>query len=146
VVRQADQRQLKKKWRTMSIAQPTVNADPMNSRVTVTDVDMPFGSMVRFIFKWTLASIPTMVILGGLAFFMAMAAGAAAGTWRARQDAAAVESVNNARAIREASDPAALRPRGAIARCDNGTYVIAPADPSDICRGTRNIAVWFTNK
>ena len=32
-------------------------------RVVVTDIDMPFGSMVVFIIKWTLASIPAIIIL-----------------------------------------------------------------------------------
>lgn len=32
-------------------------------RVIVTDFDMPFGSMVLFIIKWVLASIPAMLIL-----------------------------------------------------------------------------------
>lgn len=32
-------------------------------RVTVTDVQMPFGSMVVFIFKWAIASIPAMLLL-----------------------------------------------------------------------------------
>ena len=32
-------------------------------RVVVQDVDMPFGSMVVFIIKWTLASIPALIIL-----------------------------------------------------------------------------------
>jgi hypothetical protein len=35
----------------------------MRQRVIVTDVDMPFGSMVVFIIKWTLASIPALIIL-----------------------------------------------------------------------------------
>jgi len=38
-------------------------SDPTNARVTVVDVDMPFGSMVRFMVKWTLAAIPAIVIL-----------------------------------------------------------------------------------
>ena len=32
-------------------------------RVVVTDVDMPFGSMVQFMVKWALASIPAAIIL-----------------------------------------------------------------------------------
>ena len=31
--------------------------------VKITDFDMPFGSMVRFMIKWVLASIPAMIIL-----------------------------------------------------------------------------------
>jgi hypothetical protein len=31
--------------------------------VVIADIHMPFGSMVSFMVKWTLASIPAMVIL-----------------------------------------------------------------------------------
>jgi hypothetical protein len=53
-------------------------------QVSVRDVSMPFGSMVVFILKWTLASIPAMLIiflvamvLAGLfgGMFMAMTGG-----------------------------------------------------------------------
>src|SRR5689334_10051121 len=49
-------------------------------RVTVTDIDMPFGSMVSFMVKWAIASIPALIILlfiGFLcaAFLAAMGAG-----------------------------------------------------------------------
>ncbi len=33
------------------------------SRVTVVDIEMPFGSMVAFMVKWTIASIPAIIIL-----------------------------------------------------------------------------------
>jgi hypothetical protein len=33
------------------------------NRVTVTDVDMPFLSMVRFMVKWAIAAIPALLIL-----------------------------------------------------------------------------------
>ena len=36
---------------------------PQSTRVTVTDVDMPFMSMVTFMVKWVLASIPAFIIL-----------------------------------------------------------------------------------
>ena len=35
----------------------------MNQEVTVTDIKMPFGSMVVFMVKWALASIPAIIIL-----------------------------------------------------------------------------------
>lgn len=41
------------------------------SEVVVVDVQMPFGSMVSFMVKWTLASIPAFIILailGGVIF------------------------------------------------------------------------------
>jgi hypothetical protein len=31
--------------------------------VVVTDIQMPFGSMVVFMVKWTIASIPAMIIV-----------------------------------------------------------------------------------
>lgn len=34
-----------------------------NHPVRVVDLDMPFGSMVRFMVKWALASIPALIIL-----------------------------------------------------------------------------------
>lgn len=37
------------------------------TEVTVVDVQMPFGSMVVFILKWTLAAIPAMICLGIIA-------------------------------------------------------------------------------
>ena len=42
-----------------------VNASP--ARVTIVDVQMPFGSMIVFILKWTIASIPALIVLGLLA-------------------------------------------------------------------------------
>jgi len=46
------------------------------NRVVITDVNMPFGSMVVFIIKWTLASIPAMIILMIVwALFMALFGG-----------------------------------------------------------------------
>lgn len=35
-----------------------------NSNVRVTDINMPFMSMVVFMIKWAIASIPAMIILG----------------------------------------------------------------------------------
>jgi hypothetical protein len=55
--------------------------EPSGSRnekkaVVITDIKMPFWSMVVFIFKWTLASVPAMFILGivGTIIWTAMAA------------------------------------------------------------------------
>lgn len=45
------------------------------TEVTVVDVQMPFGSMVVFILKWTLAAIPAMLILFILGMIFAMVAG-----------------------------------------------------------------------
>lgn len=42
-------------------AQPSRAVGPQ--RVTVIDVDMPFFSMVSFMLKWAIASIPALIIL-----------------------------------------------------------------------------------
>lgn len=53
---------------------------PEPKRVVISDIQMKFGSMVIFIIKWALASIPALIILsivlalvsgllGGLLFF-----------------------------------------------------------------------------
>ena len=39
-------------------------ADDPPNRVTVTDIEMPFLSMVRFMVKWAIAAIPALLILG----------------------------------------------------------------------------------
>jgi hypothetical protein len=41
------------------------------AEVTVVDIQMPFGSMVLFILKWTLASIPAVIIIMLIAFALA---------------------------------------------------------------------------
>jgi hypothetical protein len=45
-----------------------VNNDTKATAVRVADVDMPFLSMVVFMVKWALASIPALMILGCMAF------------------------------------------------------------------------------
>jgi hypothetical protein len=35
--------------------------------VVVTDIEMPFASMVVFMVKWAIASIPAMILLGAVA-------------------------------------------------------------------------------
>ncbi|HEX8030328.1 MAG TPA: hypothetical protein VF491_17760 [Vicinamibacterales bacterium] len=42
-------------------------------RVTVIDVNMPFGSMVAFMIKWALAAIPAFLILAFVGFFLSAA-------------------------------------------------------------------------
>lgn len=36
--------------------------------VTVTDIDMPFWSMVKFMLKWSIATIPAAIILIAASF------------------------------------------------------------------------------
>ncbi len=45
--------------------------------VRVIDIDMPFGSMVAFMVKWSLASIPAFIILGVIFAFVFWLVGAA---------------------------------------------------------------------
>jgi hypothetical protein len=35
----------------------------MNERVTLVDINIPFGRMVAIIIKWTLAAIPAMILV-----------------------------------------------------------------------------------
>lgn len=39
--------------------------------VVVTDIHMPFSSMVAFMVKWAIASIPALLILTVIGFFVA---------------------------------------------------------------------------
>ncbi len=41
-------------------------------RVVVTDVSMTFGSMIVFMIKWALASVPAMLILSIIGFLVGM--------------------------------------------------------------------------
>lgn len=56
-------------------------------QVSVRDVSMPFGSMVVFILKWTLASIPAMLIIVLIAMILAAMFG---GMFSALRDGASV--------------------------------------------------------
>jgi hypothetical protein len=47
-----------------------MNETPSLREVVVTDIDMPFGSMVRFMVKWAIASIPALIILAVLGAVM----------------------------------------------------------------------------
>lgn len=46
-------------------------SDADRSEVVVVDVQMPFMSMVTFMVKWTLASIPALIILAIIAAVLA---------------------------------------------------------------------------
>jgi hypothetical protein len=45
------------------------------AEVTVTDIKMPFASMVVFMVKWAIASIPALLILALLGFMLSAAVG-----------------------------------------------------------------------
>jgi hypothetical protein len=51
--------------------------DPTVQRVIVIDVSVPFGSMCWLVFKWTMATIPTAILLGGIGFVIWIVAHAA---------------------------------------------------------------------
>ncbi len=42
---------------------PISNPQPVMGQVKIIDFDMPFGSMVSFMIKWAIASIPAFIIL-----------------------------------------------------------------------------------
>jgi hypothetical protein len=71
--KEALEQELKK--RNIAISDSGATAPPKHlnrigpSEVVVTDIRMPFLSMVFFMVKWTLASIPALVILTIIAFF-----------------------------------------------------------------------------
>ncbi|MCZ6635889.1 MAG: hypothetical protein O7G87_21025 [bacterium] len=44
--------------------------DEDTQRVTVVNIHMPFWSMVVFMVKWSIASIPALIILFGIAALM----------------------------------------------------------------------------
>lgn len=44
--------------------------DPGRREVVVTDIRMPFASMVAFMVKWAIAAVPAMIILGLLWWLM----------------------------------------------------------------------------
>lgn len=49
-----------------------LHTEQINGKVVITDINMPFGSMVRFMVKATLAAIPAALIVAivvGLASF-----------------------------------------------------------------------------
>jgi len=66
--------------------------EPNTNRVAVTDFDMPFLSMVRFMVKWAVAAIPAIfIIMFAAALFWGIVLGAvtALGTALVRKDSAA---------------------------------------------------------
>lgn len=59
-----------------------MSLDSGERRVVVTDIRMPFWSMVVFMVKWAIASIPALFILGVIWMLVWMLLGGAAG-WHA---------------------------------------------------------------
>jgi hypothetical protein len=47
----------------------------MSEPVVISDVRIPFGRMVLIILKWMLASIPAMLLMWGVMFFIILAFG-----------------------------------------------------------------------
>lgn len=44
--------------------------DPTERRVVVTDIQIPFGAMVRFTLKWAIAAIPAIILLLAVVLFV----------------------------------------------------------------------------
>lgn len=57
----------------------TPSPQPQTLRVVVTDVDMPMASIVRFMVKWVIASIPAIIILTIIGLLIGIALSALAG-------------------------------------------------------------------
>ena len=51
------------------------SVNTMSNEVSVTDVNMPFFSMVRFMVKWAVASIPALLIVAIVGVFLAAVLG-----------------------------------------------------------------------
>lgn len=68
----------------MTTADPTPPQPPTSpNRVTVVDFDMPFTSMIGFMLKWAIASIPALLILIAIgATTTALVSGVVAGVAR----------------------------------------------------------------
>ena len=49
---------------------PKIKIEDSTREVHLTGINIPFGEMVEFIFKWTLASIPTALFFGLIIFIL----------------------------------------------------------------------------
>ena len=61
---------------------PTIPPVTDRHQVVVTDIQMPFWSMVTFMVKWSFAAIPAMIILFLVTFFLAALFSIFVGGWR----------------------------------------------------------------
>ena len=78
--------------------------------VVVTDVDMPFLSMVRFMVKWSIAAIPAILILAIIGGLVASLTMGLVGSWVAARD----RSSATAAAVSPATDPAGIAGSGKV--------------------------------
>jgi hypothetical protein len=53
------------------ITSPATEPNTPSQRVSVVDINMPFGSMVLFMVKWAIAAIPALLILACIGMFVA---------------------------------------------------------------------------
>ncbi len=53
----------KHEYRNPHYQQPPIAPTVPHERIVISDIDMPFGSMVKFMIKWSLASIPALIII-----------------------------------------------------------------------------------
>ena len=61
------------------VGPPAPDAPPVPLRVTVVEVDMSVGSMVEFMLKWAVASIPAFMIIFAVGFVLVVIATAFVG-------------------------------------------------------------------
>ena len=51
-----------------------------NTPVVITDIDIPFGSMVAFMVKWTFATIPAAILIAAIVLVITVIVGLVAGS------------------------------------------------------------------
>ena len=61
-----------KKPHTIEVTDSSNNKPHKTQSVKITDINMPFGSMVFFMIKWVLASIPAFIILSIVGLILSM--------------------------------------------------------------------------
>lgn len=65
----------------LPVAANPAHVHTSRTEVVVTDIKMPFGSMVAFMIKWALAAIPAFIILAGLWFLVTVFSWEVAPQW-----------------------------------------------------------------
>ena len=91
--------------------------DPQPGRpaVTISDFDMPFFSMVKFMIKWAIASIPAVIVLAAIFSFVAALVFGSLGILTSANVALSnifSESATPTIAVTESSAPPPLAPAG----------------------------------
>ncbi len=110
---------------------PEVQTSSPAQRVTVTDIDMPFGSMVVFMLKWALAAIPAVLIL---AFLGAVLSAVVAGMF------GGFESLRSGSTARSSTTGGASYLQSTIQEAGN----TCPAVSREVRQGERDQATYYS--